>query len=112
MLVAEDELIVFAICRDFLQETCEVPYRNLPVDLAIVPSMTGGIPDADTMAGHAATAQTMRVRYGTRTLVVAQPSEPGESEAIGEVLAFPRRPLREGAELAYDPLHICILEMR
>lgn len=112
ILIDEDELTVIAICRDFLQQTCEVPYCRLPVDLAIVPSMTGAMPDPDTMKGHAQTAQTMRVRHGTRTLVVAQPALAVPGAPIGEVLAFPARPLRGGSEPVTCSLHPCILESR
>ena len=111
VLIGEDELIAVAICRDFLQETGELPYRRLNVDVAVVPSMTSGVPDPDTMLGHAATANTMRVRYGTRTLVVAQPAYAAEGP-IGEVLAFPAKPLRGGSEIVEEPFRLCILETR
>jgi hypothetical protein len=111
ILIDEDELVVIAICRDFLQETEEVPYRNLNVDVAIVPSMTSGVPDPDTMLGHAATANTMRIRFGTRTLVVAQPAYAGEGP-VGEVLAFPAKPLREGSDIVEAAFRLCILETR
>lgn len=111
VLIDEDELVVFAICRDFLQETSEVPYRNLNVDVAIVPSMTPRVPDPDTMQGHAATAQTMRIRFGTRTLVVAQPAFPADGP-VGEILAFPAKPLKEGSNTVETALSVCLLETR
>ena len=111
ILINEDELVVFAICRDFLQETREVPYRNLNVDVAIVPSMTSGVPDLDTMQGHAATAHTMRVRFGTRTLVVAQPALAADGP-VGEVLAFPAKPLKQGSDTVDTAFRLCILETR
>jgi len=109
LLIAEDELVLIAICRDFLQETGDVPYRYLNVDTAIVPSMTGALPDAATMTGHAATANTLRVRYGTRTLVVAQPAYAAKG-AVGEILALPEKPLREGSVAVHDAFFLCTLE--
>ena len=109
LLVAEDELVLIAICRDFLQETGDVPYRYLNVDTAIVPSMTGALPDAATMTGHAATANTLRVRYGTRTLVVAQPAYATEGP-VGEILALPEKPLREGSVAVNGAFFLCTLE--
>ncbi|TCM07462.1 hypothetical protein [Sphingomonas sp. PP-CC-3G-468] len=92
VLVGDDSLTTFAICRDFLQETGDIPYKKLNVDLAIVPSMTSNNDELDTLVGHAATANTLRVRYGTRTLVVAQPARSGKA-GDGRVLAFPKKPL-------------------
>lgn len=110
ILIGEQELSVVAICRDFLQETKEVPYRRLHVDVAIVPSMTPDSEDKKTLEGHAATAHTMRVRYGTRTMVVAQPATPG-SGPVGKILAFPAQPLSamEG-EAVEGPWHLCRLD--
>lgn len=110
LLVGEHELVVVAICRDFLQETQETPYRRLDVDVAVVPSMMPSSDDRKTLEGHAAAAQTMRVRFGARTLVVAQPALPG-SGPVGRVLAFPAQPL---AALEGDAVegawHLCLLE--
>jgi hypothetical protein len=111
ILIDENELVVIAICRDFLQETKEGPYRNLNVDVAIVPSMTSAVPDLDTMLGHAVTANTMRVRFGTRTLVVAQPAY-AAGGPVGEVLAFPAKPLKDGSDTVETAFHVCVLETR
>jgi hypothetical protein len=108
VLVGEDELMVVAICRDFLQATTDLPYLRLNVDVAIVPSMIASIDERATLAGHAATANTMRVRYGTRTLVVAQPRGPGAA-GVGQVLAFPAKPLETGGEIVAGAWHLCVL---
>ncbi len=108
VLIGEDELTVVAICRDFLHATTDVPYLRLNVDVAVVPSMIASIEERATLAGHAATANTMRVRYGTRTLVVAQPAQPGAA-GVGQVLAFPAKPLEQGGEIVAGPWRLCLL---
>lgn len=110
LLVHDDQLILVAICRDFLQETAEVAYRRLPVDIAIVPSMTATIDDVATMQGHAATAHTMGVRFGTRTLVVAQPAVAGLG-GVGRVHAFAPKPLTKvDGDLVTQAWRLCPLE--
>lgn len=109
VLVGEGELMVVAICRDFLQSTTDVPYRDLNVDIAIVPSMIASLGDKATLRGHAATADVMRVRYGTRTLAVAQPAQP-DAGGVGQVLAFPARPAISDGERVDGPWHLCRLE--
>lgn len=113
VLVGEEDLAVVAICKDFLQETSDIPYKKLNVDIAIVPSMTSSMSDQDTVPGHAATAQAMRVRWGTRTLVVAQPAVPSRdpSAGVGRVLAFPAKPLRDPVgELVSASWRVCVLD--
>lgn len=110
VLIGDGDLTVMAICRDFLQETKEVPYRLLNADVAIVPSMTASIDEVETLNGHAATAHTMAVRFGTRTMVVAQPKKPG-SAGVGRVLAFPSKPQRvHDGELVEGAWRVCALE--
>lgn len=109
ILVGEDELTVFAICRDFLQETREVPYKRLNVDVAIVPAMLSDIEDLDTMHGHAATAQSMRVRFGTRVLVVGQPAVP-DARAVGRVMDFPAKPLASRGRMVKEAWLTCVLD--
>jgi predicted nucleotidyltransferase len=94
VLVGEEELTTVAICRDFLEASLDVPYRKLDVDIAVIPSMTNDAGEAQTLLSHAATANDMRVRFGTRTLVVAQfvPASDGNS---GALMAFPDKPLVE-----------------
>lgn len=112
VLVGDETLTTFAICRDFLQETADIPYKKLNVDLAIVPSMTSDNDELDTMVGHAATANALRVRYGTRTLVVAQPAVCGK-EGDGRVLAFPEKPmLVAGDTVVTGRTSICDLASR
>lgn len=108
VLVGEDELVLIAICRDFLQATTELPYLRLNVDVALVPSMISSIAERATLAGHAATANALRVRYGTRTLVVAQPAVPSEG-GVGQVLAFPAKPLEEGGAIVAGDWQLCSL---
>ncbi|HEY8604806.1 hypothetical protein [Tsuneonella suprasediminis] len=98
ILIGEDELAIVAICRDFLQATTDPPYGKLDVDLAFVPSMILDVTKQETMDAHKPTANQMRVRYGTRTLVVAQPARAGEG-GVGQVLAFPSRPLEAEVEI-------------
>lgn len=109
VLICEDELMVCAICRDFLQSTCDVPYRKLNVDVAIVPSMVPSIDDVATLRGHAETANVMRVRFGTRTMVVAQPAVPGDG-VDGQLLAFPAKPAIADATHVVGAWHVCVLE--
>lgn len=89
VLVTDDLLVAFAICRDYCELTVELPYPELDVDLVLVPSMGN---DA-TMTGHRQTAKKVRVLYGARTFVVQQDdpehSHPG---ALGLVLPIPDDP--------------------
>ena len=101
VLIGEDELAVVAICRDFLQATTDLPYCKLDIDVALVPSMILNIGEQKTMDAHKATANQMRVRYGTRTLVVAQPSQAGEG-GVGQVLALPAAPLQAEAKIVSE----------
>jgi hypothetical protein len=59
-------------------------------------------------AGPAATPNTIGVRYGTRTFVVAQPAQPGAA-GVGQVLAFPAKPLEQGGEIVEGPWRLCLL---
>lgn len=101
VLIGEDELAIVAICRDFLHATTDPPYGKLDVDLAFVPSMIPDVTKQETMDAHKPTANQMRVRYGTRTLVVAQPAHAGEG-GVGQVLAFPGRPLEAKVEIVSE----------
>lgn len=85
LLLCEDGLIAFAICRDFLDDIAEPPYCLLDVDLAVVPSMAS-LAEPATMSGHRATARTMALRFGTRTMVVLQPPLPGDGADVGQTL--------------------------
>jgi len=108
-LICEDELVTVAICRDFLEENTNIPYKELNVDIAIVPSMVGTVNAAATMAGHGSTANTMRVRFATRTLVVAQQARPGGAGS-GLVMGLPRLPLQAQPVVVNAHWHRCDLE--
>ena len=108
LLIGEDELTVVAICRDFLQATTDLPYPKLDVDVAVVPSMIRDIGEHATLATHKATANQMRVRYGTRTLVVAQPARAQEG-GVGKVLALPAKPLEADVKMVSGPWLRCVL---
>jgi len=83
VLVTDDQLIAFAICKDFCDLSVNLPYPELDVDLVIVPSMGGDT----TMTGHQDTAKKIRVRYGAHTFVVQQAdSGHAEGERLGYVL--------------------------
>lgn len=110
VLVCEDELVAVAVCRDFLEGTSDVPYRALDVDVAIVPSMTSSIEEEATMRGHAATADIMQIRFGTRTLAVGQPATVGK-HGVGQLLALPARPIVTGAQLVDCAFVACRLEI-
>jgi hypothetical protein len=110
ILINDGQLVVTAICRDFLQETQEVPYRSLNVDLAVVPSMSSSIEDTKTIRGHAATAHTLRVRFGARTLAVVQPAFAGAS-GVGQVLPLLAAPQAEpDGQLVTESWYPCALE--
>ena len=68
VLILDDVVIGFAICLDFCQRSIPNPYSDLDVDMMLVPSYGG----PSTMDGHLQTARDMRVRFGTKTLVVQQ----------------------------------------
>lgn len=89
VLVTDDLLIAFAICRDYCELTVELPYPELDVDLVLVPSMGN---DA-TMTGHRQTAKKVRLLYGARTFVVQQndPEHPYPG-TLGLVLPIPDDP--------------------
>lgn len=111
LIIDEDNVAVVAICRDFLQDTREPPYQSLDVDIAIVPSMTENLAEVATMQGHAAAADSMRIRFGTRVLVVAQPAK-ASTDGAGRVHAFPAKPLaRAEGEIVAGAWHRCDLDL-
>lgn len=88
VIITDDRLIAFAICRDFCEEDLDLPYPNLDVDLVLVPSMGG----AKTMRSHQGTAKAIRVRYGCRTFIVQQGDAPDPDGALGYVMPAPDDP--------------------
>lgn len=110
VLIGEEDLILLAICRDFLEIGNDQPYGQLNVDIAVVPSMIATIEETKTLVNHAAAAHQLGVLYGTRTMVVAQPSEPLAGKPVGQVMAFPSKPL-ESPPIAVDgSWYLCALD--
>ena len=68
VIVMEDRLIGVAICRDNCDDGDRESYRELPIDLIIVPSMGG----ESTVDAHVRHARAQRSIQGTCTLVVQQ----------------------------------------
>lgn len=93
ILVTDDHLIGFGICKDFCDLSVTLAYKDLDIDLVMVPSMG----NAATMDGHRNTAKSMRTFFGTRAFVVQQadPDSP-VAEQPGWVLPFPDDPSRGG----------------
>ncbi|CAO4170367.1 putative amidohydrolase [Methylorubrum aminovorans] len=89
VLVTDDHLVGFGICKDFCDLSVTLAYKDLDVDLVLVPSMG----NVATMDGHRSTAKGMRVTFGTRAFVVQQADHgcPAE-EHPGWVLPFPDDP--------------------
>ncbi len=91
VLVTDDHLVGFGICKDFCDVGVPLAYKDLDVDLVLVPSM--GNPT--TMEGHRSTAKVMRVTFGTRAFVVQQADHDSPAEEQpGWVLPFPDDPTR------------------
>lgn len=111
VLITGGEIVVMAICRDFLDEADEEPpYCQLDVDLAIVPSMANLAPTT-TMDGHIATARTMSIRFGTQTMVVQQPPSPDPTGRSGQVMLYPKRPIANAQPITVEtPWMFCQLE--
>lgn len=86
IVVADDLVIGFAICKDFCDRAVASPFAELPVDLMLIPSMGS---DA-TMAGHLANAEDLRLRTGTLVFVVQQLShsaaQSGSAPPLGHIL--------------------------
>lgn len=68
VLVLEQTLIGFGICRDFAEIKPINPFQHLDVDMMIVPSMG----NERTARGHSLVAKLMDERFTTRTFVVQQ----------------------------------------
>jgi hypothetical protein len=92
ILVTDDQVIAFGICRDFCDLSFDLPYPELDVDLVLVPSMG----EETTMDGHLTTANRSEKRYGTRTFVVQQDTPQGsKSSNFGFVLPMLKNPSRQ-----------------
>jgi hypothetical protein len=83
VLIAEDALIAFAICRDFCELQITKIYHELDVDLVIVPSYG----DIATILAHRQQATNLYTDPGTRAFVVQQivPEEATEA-GVGFIL--------------------------
>lgn len=68
ILIGEDALIAFAICRDFCENQVSRLYREIDVDLVIVPSYG----DKATIDAHELQATNLSNDPGTRAFVVQQ----------------------------------------
>ncbi len=68
VLITEDTLLAFAICRDFCEAQIADVYVQLDVDLIVVPSYG----DASTIRAHRHQAGNLSLDPGTRTFVVQQ----------------------------------------
>lgn len=110
VLIGEEDLILLAICRDFLEIGNDQPYGQLNVDVAVVPSMIATIDETKTLVNHAAAAHQLGVQYGTRTMVVAQPSEPQAGKPVGKVMAFPAKPLENPPIVVDGSWYLCVLD--
>ncbi|MGJ3262434.1 MAG: hypothetical protein ACFE0R_04285 [Salinarimonas sp.] len=80
VLVTDEALIAFGICRDFCENE-DISYPDLDVDLILVPSLG----TATAMRGHVQTAQRLATRHRTRSFVVQQ-EIPARTERLGWVL--------------------------
>jgi hypothetical protein len=80
IIVTDDLLIGFAICKDFCDLGRVTPYFHMNIDLVLVPSMG----DLKTMKGHQNTAKRIQAVFGFRAFVVQQAHPP--TGAIGIIL--------------------------
>lgn len=81
VLVLEDLMIAFGICRDFADTGADNPLARLDVDMVLVPSMG----NQRTLEGHLTTARLVADRFAAVTFVVQQ-AEPGEADHLGYVV--------------------------
>jgi len=84
VLIGEDALIAFAICRDFCENQVSKLYREIDVDLVIVPSYG----DKATIDAHRQQAKNLSDDPGTRAFVVQQ-LIPGQVEKYGTGFILP-----------------------
>ncbi|WP_334162685.1 hypothetical protein [Phenylobacterium sp.] len=81
VLVLEDMLIAFGICRDFSDTGPDNPLAVLDVDMLMVPSMG----NERTAEGHLTTARLVADRFAAVSFVVQQ-ADPGEPLQPGYVV--------------------------
>ena len=68
VLITEDALVTFAICRDFCESQISKVYQALDVDLVVVPSYG----DLKTIDAHRQQAGNLYTKSGARVFVVQQ----------------------------------------
>lgn len=78
IIVTDDLLIGFAICKDFCDLGRVTPYFHMNIDLVLVPSMG----DLKTMKGHQNTAKRVQAVFGSRAFVVQQAHPPKGAKGI------------------------------
>ncbi|WP_046867141.1 carbon-nitrogen hydrolase family protein [Microvirga massiliensis] len=101
ILVTEETLIAFGICLDFCEKGRGGPFEDLDVDYVLVPSCGW----RSTMQGHIRTADLMRSRYRTRSLVVQQPDRLLPPDERGKPLGYVLLP-REDLDLRVSDTHV------
>ena len=83
ILVCDDLLVAFGICRDFCDLTVDSPYSHIPADLVVITSMG----DDRTMLAHITAAGHLGPRNGGRPFIVQQNDpEEADMEGLGQVL--------------------------
>ena len=97
VLVVEETLVAFGICRDFAEIQPSNPFAQLDVDFVIVPSMG----NATTADGHRLTAAIVARRFATQSFIVQQ-ADPGTTSPLGFVV-HDRQEVRQNARFqAYE----------
>jgi hypothetical protein len=91
-------LATVAICKDYCGLGSASPWRELDVDLLLVPSMGG----TATMEGHLTRANQDRIEHGSRAFVVQQAAVRKDGEPDGFVLPAPSKPPKNAADVASD----------
>ncbi|GGF18091.1 hypothetical protein GCM10011611_24920 [Aliidongia dinghuensis] len=99
IIATDRELIALAICKDFCDKARAVPAISLDVDLVLVLSM--GRPN--TMTAHRDVADDMKVRFGTRTVIVQQSYPRAPLEPAGYVF----KALKDPRSAQLDALAEC-----
>uniref|UniRef100_UPI003F4937DA hypothetical protein n=1 Tax=Ensifer adhaerens TaxID=106592 RepID=UPI003F4937DA len=81
VLVSDEFLVTFAICKDLCDLASNVAYREMNVDFVLVPSMG----DETCMQSHRVNAKGMRTQRNARPFVVQQ-TVPDDGSGLGKVL--------------------------
>jgi len=68
IVIVDDLLLGFGICKDFCDRNRDFPYQDLDLDLVLVPSFGS----ATTMNHHLITAAQIRVQYGAYAFIAQQ----------------------------------------